>query len=82
MKVLILYGIKLVFLNFNFSILECFLSRLFPVDNEKRNVFDWDPIHPHFLEYAVTLVTQPVCTCSKSAMETVEQGVKYIQSYQ
>ena len=26
MKVLILYGIKFVFLNFNFSILECFVS--------------------------------------------------------
>ena len=28
------------------------------------------------------LYTQPVITCSKLTIETLEQGVKYVQSYQ
>ena len=32
------------------------------------------------LQEMFTLLTQPAFTCSKLTMETLEQGVKYIQS--
>ena len=30
--------------------------------------------------YSTLMITQPVFTCSKLAIETLEQGVKYVQS--
>ena len=34
----------------------------------------------HFLFYKQTFLTQPAFTCSKLTIETLEQGVKYVQS--
>ena len=35
----------------------------------------------NILLYTTTLNTQPAFTCSKLTLETLEQGVKYVQSY-
>ena len=34
----------------------------------------------HFTEYMNKKVAQPEITCSKLAIETLEQGVKYVES--
>ena len=34
----------------------------------------------HFVQFLSILGTQPAITCSKLTIETVEQGVKYLQS--
>ena len=40
-----------------------------------RNVY---PIH--FMQYFIAAAIQPVFTCSKLVIETLKQGVKYVQS--
>ena len=31
--------------------------------------------------YKILIITQPAITCSKLTIETLEQGMKYVQSY-
>ena len=34
----------------------------------------------YVIKYYIIVTTQPVITCSKLTIETLEQGVKYVQS--
>ena len=49
----------------------------YKASNEKN--FLWI-IYADFSRYKVIITAQPVITCSKLTIETLEQGVKYVQS--
>ena len=51
--------------------------------NQERKVkFITSTIARYSLQQNVTNVTQSVCACSKSTIETQDQGLKSVQSYQ
>ena len=53
--------------------------KYFNVLNAKHEVTKWDKMSA---KYGCVSTFQPAITCSKLTMETLEQYVKYVESYQ
>ena len=41
---------------------------------------NWNLLKNYLLEYVHTIISQPANTCSNLTIETLEQGMKYVQS--
>ena len=60
-----------------------FLAHDFPVDNKRSRATSSESVFKFIVAYTVfKKITQVTFTCSKATIETVEKGVKYVQSYQ
>ena len=51
-----------------------------PVIQKKSESIDWFLYNRNIGCYWVKIKTEPTITCSKLTIETLEQGVKYVQS--
>ena len=64
----------------------CFIVRLWILIGVGKHEFIWGwegvILYPRSRKQTKLVVTQPAITCSKLTIETVEQGVKYVQSSQ